>query len=245
MLSPFKSNPGSFRRSFLAACALAAIVHNVAALADSEPARVERAAREHLLALAQRADLSDVQVKVTLVPRGDTPASCPQATTVEALDTRHITRMRFAVTCPGTPELRTLFVVRGEITANVVVATAVIAANRPIVETQLAQERRDVSMAPDATSDIGAIVGQASRRAIRAGQVIATRWLVQPVLVRRGSAVDIVARNAGVEVRVAGEVQENGRRDEIVRVRNVTNGNVITARVIDEHTVETTVNSAH
>ncbi|HVZ36622.1 MAG TPA: flagellar basal body P-ring formation chaperone FlgA, partial [Polyangiaceae bacterium] len=112
------------------------------------------------------------------------------------------------------------------------------------VATQLARDRRDISMAPDATSDIGAIVGQASRRAIRAGQVVASRWLVKPVLVRRGSAVDIVARNAGVEVRVAGEVQENGRRGEIVRVRNVTNGNVITARVIDEHTVETAVNPA-
>lgn len=202
---------------------------------------MEKAAREHLRALAQEAGLSDVQVKVTVVPRGNAPASCPGATTVEALDTRHITRMRFAVTCNGAPERSTELIARGTLTANVVVAAADIAANRPIAETQLTRERRDVSTAPDATSDIEAVAGQASRRAIRAGQVVGTRWLVQPVLVRRGSAVDIVARNAGVEVRVAGEVQENGRRDEVVRVRNVTNGNIIRARVIDEHTVETEV----
>jgi flagella basal body P-ring formation protein FlgA len=196
---------------------------------------VERAAREHLTAFAEQAGLAEAQVRVTVVPRSGAAAPCSQRLAVEPLDTRHITRMRFAAICGAT---RTEYVARGAVTAVVVVASADIAANRPIAATQLARERRDVSGITGAISEIDAAVGQASRRAIRAGQVLSTRFLVQPVLVRRGAPVDIVARNAGVQVTVRGEAMEAGRRNEIVRVRNVGNGKVITARVVDEHTVE-------
>lgn len=196
---------------------------------------VEQAAREHLMAFAEQAGLAEARVRVTVVPRSAAAAPCSQRLAVEPLDTRNITRMRFAAVCGAT---RTEYVARGSVTAQVVVASADIAANRPIAAAQLARERRDVSSVTGAISEIDAAVGQASRRAIRAGQVVSARFLVQPVLVRRGAPVDIVARNAGVQVTVKGEAMEAGRRNEIVRVRNVGNGKVITARVLDEHTVE-------
>lgn len=185
--------------------------------------------------LADRAGLADAQVRVSVVPRSTAAAPCSQRPAVEPLDTRNITRMRFAAVCGAT---RTEYVARGSVTAQVVVASADITANRPIAAAQLTRERRDVSSVTDATSDLDDVVGQASRRAIRTGQVLSTRFLVQPVLIKRGAPVSIVARNAGVQVTVAGEAMEPGRRNEIVRVRNVGNGKVITARVIDENTVE-------
>lgn len=215
--------------------AVATVQPGVEQAAVKLQAAVEQAAREHLVAFAERAGLAEAQVRVSVLPRSGAAAPCLQRAAVEPLDTRNITRMRFAAVCGST---RTEYVVRGSVTAQVVVASADIAANRPIATTQLARERRDVSSITGAIADIDEVVGQASRRPIRAGQVLSTRFLAQPVLVRRGAPVSIVARNAGVEVTVKGEAMEAGRRNEIVRVRNVGNGKVITARVVGDNTVE-------
>lgn len=219
----------------MTAAALGAPATAAAPAAATVEYAVERAAREQLLSFVERTGLADAQVRVSVIPRSGAAPTCTQRVAVEPLDTRNVTRMRFAAVCGTT---RTEYVARGSVTAQVVVASANITANRPIAAAHLARERRDVSSVPGAISNIDDAVGQASRRAIRAGQVLSTRWLTQPVLVRRGAPVDIVARNAGVEVTVKGEAMEAGRRNEIVHVRNVGNGKVITARVVEENTVE-------
>jgi flagella basal body P-ring formation protein FlgA len=78
---------------------------------------------------------------------------------------------------------------------------------------------------------------------LRSGQLINRRWLIEPVLVKRGANVTIVARNAGVSVQVAGEALAAGRRNEIVQVRNKTNGRIIRARVIGENEVEPVIST--
>lgn len=201
-------------------------------------ARVEQAARAHLLAQAERAGLGNPVARVEVVARSPVAAACPQEVKIEPVDTRNISRMRFAAVCSSAPEQRAELVVRGSLAADVVVVKSNVPANRPIAAEQVAVERRDISAAPDAAPDIESVVGKSSRRALRSGQIVSQRWLAEPVLVKRGAAVNIVARNTGVEVQVAGEALEAGRREQVVRVRNVANGAVIRARVIGENTVE-------
>ncbi len=201
---------------------------------------VERAAREHLLAQATRAGLENIAVDVTVLPRHPHPAAdiCTEEVAIEPIETRSATRMRFAAVCRGAPGWRVEYVVSGRISADVVVAKAALPAGRAIGPEDLASERRDISSTPDATSDGGKIVGKSSRRPLRSGEVIAQHWLVDALLVKRGSVVSIVARQAGIEVQVAGEVLQPGHRDDIVSVRNTVTGKVIQARVISASTVE-------
>lgn len=57
------------------------------------------------------------------------------------------------------------------------------------------------------------------------------KQLQAPQLVKRGDEVRIVARQDGIEVSNAGEALANGRMGEVIRVRNVGSGKVISARV--------------
>nr|PZN80576.1 MAG: flagella basal body P-ring formation protein FlgA [Pseudomonadota bacterium] len=236
----------SLRRkpSFRFAPVLAALASGAAVAAEpfraELEARVEAAARAHLQAEVERAGLREPSVEVEVLPRdrNGAPRGCPQEVEITALDTRFATRMRFAAVCPGEQGWRSEYVVRGSVTALVVVATTGVRAGEPLVEEQLALERRDVSGVAGAVSDMRRVVGLASRRALRGGQVVSERWLIQPVLVERGDSVTIVARNAGIEVRVPGEALESGRRGEIVRVRNTATEQVIRARVVEKGTVE-------
>lgn len=143
--------------------------------------------------------------------------------------------MRFAVTCNG--EKRQV-VVRATIAADVVVAAHDLRAGTPIDASALKLERRDVTATPGAVANIDDVAGKSSRRALRTGQLVDRRWLNESVLVKRNSRVTIIARNAGVEVHVAAEAMQPGRRGEIISVKNSANGTVIRARVIGPDAVE-------
>jgi flagella basal body P-ring formation protein FlgA len=202
--------------------------------------QIEHAARAWLIAEAQHAGLQDPSVSIVVLPGSHAVANgtCQGNLRVDALDTRSITRMRFAAICDHTPGWRDERVVRGTVSATVVVVAEAIAAGRPITAADVKLERRDIPVIADAVNDVEDVVGKASRRALRNGEAIAQHSLLDAVLVKRGSMVNITARAAGVEAQVTGEVLDPGHRNEIVRVRNTASGKIIRARVLSEDTVE-------
>lgn len=208
-----------------------------AALAADLSARIERAARMHLLELARAAELRRISVNVTAMSR-DVPPRCAQEVRIEPVDTRPLRRMRFAAVCSGTAPWRLESIVRGRLTAEVVVAARELRAGEPIEPQALMLENREIPTIDAAVSDPASVGGKASRRALRQGQIVDPRWLIEPLLVRRGAAVEIVAHHPGVAVRVAGEAMEAGRRMQVISVRNTANGKVIHARVIGTNQVE-------
>ncbi len=212
----------------------------MAGAAPSTDALVERAARDELHTQAEQAGLLDPSIRVEVRPRPgkSTPASCRRPVEIQAVDTRFVTRMRFTATCSDAPGWHSEYIVHGSVEADVVVAATDVAAGRPIAAEQLVRARHDASGTAGALSDMEAIVGKASQRPLHRGQLIDRRWLIEPILVRRGATVSIVARNVGVEVQVPAEAVEEGRRNDIVRVRNTMNGQVIRARVIGDNAVE-------
>lgn len=229
------------RYCYLAFAALLACRAVIAATPESITAEVERIARAHLDDLVKTAGLPESSVELTVLQR-EAVKPCTANARIEAIDTRSVTRMRFAVFCDN-PSWRHDFIVRGSITARVVTAARDVRAGDMIPAEALKLERREVAAPEDALTDIKLVEGRATRRVLRQGQVVSRRGLIEPVLVRRGANVTIVARNTGVAVQVAGEALEAGRRDEVVRIRNKTNGSVIRARVIDENEVEPVIST--
>lgn len=213
----------------------------LAAAAGPSPdaaARVEAAARQFLSEQATLKGLVEPTFELHLVTGAQPAAACPVPVVVEARDTRYLSRMRFLATCPGEGGWQRDWTVRAEVSAKVVVAAADVPANRPLAEADLAQERRKLSDMADALPALDAAIGQASTRALRTGQVVQPRFLAQPIVVKRGDSVNIQARSGPVEVNVAGEALEAGRRGDVLRVRNTSTGKVIRARVLESGLVE-------
>lgn len=207
------------------------------------PARVdelvEQAARDWLAEQADARGLAEPVFELKAVARQPQPLPpCADPLTVDALETRSVARMRFAVVCAGEGGWQREWVVRATVTALVVVAARDVPANRELTAEDLAVERRRVTDLAGAVTLPEDAVAQSSSRTLRTGQALHTRWLVAPMLVRRGDSVTILARNAGIVVSAAGEAMENGRASQIVRVRNSTTGKVIRARVLEEGLVE-------
>lgn len=218
------------------AALLVALLAPATATAAPVADAVARAARAHVLEQAERAGLHAATVTLKVVDAERALPACATPPQIDAADTRFLTRMRFAASCGNA--WREEFVVRAELSAEVVIASTRIAANRPIAPGDVEVARRALNAAEAAASDPEAVIGLASRRALRAGQVVDPRTLNQPVLVQRGAAVSIVARNGPVQVSTRGEALAAGREGDLIEVRNTASGKVIRARVTDSNEVE-------
>lgn len=212
-------------------------------------ARVEVDARATLRERAEQARWGDPQFEVVaqdVTPgrRPDGPLTCAHPVSVEPLDTRFVTRMRWAVICADSPGWRREVAVKARVSAQVLVMTDDVALGQPVAADRLRLERRDVSATPDALSDAEAVVGRTGRNTLHAGQMLAKRLLQAPVLVQRGQAVGIQATQAGIAVTVSGEALDSGREGDVVRVRNTRSGKVIRARVLSAEVVEPQVMGA-
>jgi flagella basal body P-ring formation protein FlgA len=59
----------------------------------------------------------------------------------------------------------------------------------------------------------------------------------EPPAVRRGDVVSLVAEGSGLRVTTRGEVKEEGRPGQVVRVRNLSSEREILGRVVNGSTV--------
>lgn len=195
-------------------------------------------ARQALLEQAQREGLAaaELQLRLATPPKVKGPASCAGGWQFQLLDTRYLSRLRVAARCADGAAQD--FVLRAELSAEVLVAAAALPSGRPLAEADLRLERRELAQLGDALSDTEAALGLSPRSTLRAGQPLLRSQLVEPLLIKRGEAVRIVARNGGIEVHAGGEALDAGRRNESIRVRNSSTGRIIAARVLGPGLVE-------
>lgn len=209
---------------------------NVLALAEAEARTLLQERAEQARWIAPQFELSALDA--TPGRRSDAPLGCAQPVSVEPLETRFVTRMKWAVICADASGWRREVVVKARVSAQVLVMSEDVPAGQTIATEQLRLERRDVSATPDAISDTEAAVGRTGRSTLHTGQMLAKRLLLAPLWVQRGQSVGIQASHAGIVVTVPGEALEAGREGDTIRVRNTRSGKVIRARVIDAGVVE-------
>lgn len=198
-------------------------------------------AQQTLLEQALRDGLIDPQLQLQLLPgksRAVAPA-CPGGWQVQVLDARYLTRLRYGAQCAASGASAELLL-RAQLSAEVLVAAQAVSSGRALSADDVVLQRRDITAAPDALSQVEALQGMSPRSSLRVGQLLQKRQLQAALLVRRGDKLRIVARQAGIEVQAHGEALEAGARDALIKVRNSSSGRTITARVLDAGLVEPT-----
>jgi len=114
-----------------------------------------------------------------------------------------------------------------------------LSAKTLIKEEDLAFEMKELSKLPhDVLLEVGKIVGKETRTSLKAGSILRSSYLAEPVLIKRNQEVEIVARGKGLIVKAKGLALENGRKDELIRVRNISSQKIIQAKVAGEGLVE-------
>lgn len=81
------------------------------------------------------------------------------------------------------------------------------------------------------------VIGMVIRRPVPIGSVINSSLLEKSRLIRRGEDVLIIARTAGVEVRMMGRALDDGGQGDLVKVRNLSSRQIVVGTVTAAGTV--------
>ncbi len=82
------------------------------------------------------------------------------------------------------------------------------------------------------------VIGKKATRNIRAGQPLKKSLLEIPEDISRGDKVTILAESKTLKITIPGIARENGKKGEIIKVKNIDSKKIIYARVIDSTTVK-------
>lgn len=87
---------------------------------------------------------------------------------------------------------------------------------------------------------IDQVAGMSAKRRIRPNQILSPDLIDQPQLVKRGEKVQIIANHDGIKAAMAGEALEKGGVGDVIRVKNISSGKTIEAKVVEPGVVTST-----
>lgn len=169
--------------------------------------------------------------------------ACKQAVAVSRVDDNPslLARQRLEISCPDQPGWTVTASSQVSIFLPAVFSSRAIERGQTISAEQLTLQELDIGKAQRGFfDDIDDVVGMGAKRRIRANQALSPGLLAMPLLVRRGQQVKILASHDGIEASTMGEALENGRRKAVIRVRNLSSGKTIEAKVLDTGIVTST-----
>lgn len=150
----------------------------------------------------------------------------------------------------GLTPVRTIIFVNGRphrtmsFTASVRVYDTVLVANHDLrIEVQVSES--DFHLAEVAidgrnefVKDVSEVAGLVPHRFVRAGSPVSLSYFQQPIAVNPNQRVTIIVNYHGIRATATGIVMTRGRVGQIVKVKNETSEKILSAKVIDSHTVE-------
>ncbi|MEM8983246.1 MAG: flagellar basal body P-ring formation chaperone FlgA [Pseudomonadota bacterium] len=166
------------------------------------------------------------------------PCTTALHATLTAPITNRSARAVVRVACSGPQPWKLYVTVRVDRYSDVAVVVRPLPRGHRLKPNDLRLVRRAVTEIPtDTVTTIPALLGQALRQPLRAGDVVRRYQIEAPQLLTRGQSVTIVAGSSQFRVHMNGIVQSAGAAGGVVRVRNLSSGRMIQARVVDERHV--------
>lgn len=101
-------------------------------------------------------------------------------------------------------------------------------------------EIRDIAVSQvrgDTVTDIASLVGKSPSYSITAGRPIRTHEVSLPPMIKKNSLVQMHYRSPGMEITTSGQAMEDGRKGEIINVKNLASKKIIQTVVEDTASV--------
>jgi len=194
---------------------------------------------------ARRQGWQDIRFTQASTPLNDTSrlTPCAQPPVVETAGDNPslLGRLRLRASCGDTPGWSVLLSTQVNVFIPALFAAQTIERGQTIEAAHLQVQELNVGKASRGYYQREEeVVGMGAKRRIRAGQALSPGLLASPMLVRRGQQVKIIASRDGIVATTLGEALQNGQRDEVIRVRNLSSDKIIEAKVLEDGTVTST-----
>ena len=236
-------DPTSWRflfRLFGLSMGLLMFVGNPSLAATFESHNSIRHAAHNFLAHQASGVNKDIKIKVNELDPRLRVAACDQPlSTFFPPGSDLFTTSTVGVQCRGTKPWTLYVPAQVDIVEKVVITLRPMTRGHRVTPQDVTTIKRDVGgLHTGFFTDTNVVIGKVIKRSIPVNSVLTRNLLQKTLLVRRGDQVTIVARAAGLEVRMTGKALMNGSQGEQIQVRNATSKQVVTGTVSRDGTVD-------
>lgn len=167
-------------------------------------------------------------------------APCPGPVNISGSNSRSA-RQQLTLECKGTRGWPVKVSSELQVFLPVVISSSVINRGDTIQANMLKREEQDITRnLRGFYHRTEQVAGMSAKRRIRANQLLSPDLIDQPLLVRRGEKVKIVAQRDGISASMSGQAMANGGKDDVIRVKNLTSNKIIEAKVLETGLVTST-----
>lgn len=129
--------------------------------------------------------------------------------------------------------------VRVEIQGFVVAARTGLRRHQEIGENDVDLIKKNLSLLPpDVVTDLKNALGKRLTLSVNSQEVLRSSMVEIPPLVKKGDRVILVIDHSYFKITTFGEVKEDGRRGEWIKLVNISSKKEVHGRVVDAHTVQ-------
>lgn len=193
---------------------------------------VTQAARSEIgdMAAAQRWGKVKMQTEAVIPPDASAlpPCTAPLNAKSGGGTKRTLLRLRYEVSCPDNGGWTLTVAVKTSVNVPLVTSAHTLERGRVIGPEDVVMREQNISLMQEQVfTDPQQVTGQTLKRRLNAGQPLSASVLDQPVLISRGQGVTLVINHQGIEARTAGEALKQGRKGEMIRVRNSSSQRIV------------------
>lgn len=142
------------------------------------------------------------------------------------------------VRCDGSKPWTIYVPVVVQIYRDIAIATRSLPRNKILTGDDIQLQRMDISRLSGAyITDPGQIAGKQLKRPLQTGTPLLSSMLKQPIVIRRGEMVTLLAKRRRFEIRMEGKALMDGAAGDRIRVRNLRSKRIIEGKLAQGGTV--------
>lgn len=145
-----------------------------------------------------------------------------------------LSRLRYDISCHDANSWSVNVTVKPDIYLPILVTKNTVERGERLSASDIQLKRHNISnLRGSYLTDPDDVVGLTAKRRIRPLQPLSSSQLDMPILVTRGQKVIMIASQDGIEARTIGEAMKNGRKGELIQVRNLGSKQIVSA-IVDQ-----------
>jgi flagella basal body P-ring formation protein FlgA len=208
---------------------------------DIKANQLEQGIRNNVLAqwetIGQRAGAIN-KVVISGIPQGYKSPECKKPLDVKSTNALRLGQNSIEVSCPQRSSWSLMLNADIEVWRDVVVLRDHLSRGQQVKHSSLVLQQRDIgNLQRGYYTDMKDIIGNISKRSLKAGTAISPGMIDLPIIVKRGQTITLRAERPGFAVNMKGLALKKGRKGDRIKVENSNSSRVLYGTIVDSDLV--------
>jgi flagella basal body P-ring formation protein FlgA len=178
------------------------------------------------------------KVVISGIPQGYKSPECKSPLKVKSTNALRLGRNSIQVSCPHRSSWSLMLNADIEVWRDVVVLRDHLSRGQQVKNSSVVLQQRNIGdLQRGYYTDIKGIIGNISKRSLKAGTAISPGMINLPIIVKRGQTVTLRAERPGFAVNMKGLALKKGRKGDRIKVENSNSSRVLYGTIVDSDLV--------